>query len=657
MPQNSLTCYSVGLGVFRREYMLASGQASSLRIPIKKQYRGDLIASLRLFGPVRVLEPVSWPQDTASPLTIDPKNANTSLLLALSGRAVTFTPKGGKSISGINLGLQLFNEPTSGDQLQRYYVLVQDTSGKINRYALDEVQDLTFTEVEVQAEVARSLMQNAIRIKPESTYATISVLPEADGAEPTVVVQYATPFPAWQPTYRLEKGEEGFTLEGMAKIDYDGEEDLTDCQVTLVVGEPDTFETDLADMKIPARNRVNLVKARAAGGYIPTQDSMDDFEMAEGGDLSLELGAPMSNLRAAMAPLPPAPAAMPARMHAARRVETIEAKPAEVGDYSVWTTPYNLTLRSRQSALIPLFHTPVREAERLLYYKHEVHETRPKLAIWFTNTLEQSLGMGVCTVFEEGTLTGECVLNAVKPNERTLLLYGTEGGVRVLRHLSSVEETYRALTLSQGSFRLEVSKRVRSDYRFQNFKPETYTVLVEHDRQLSESELQVSDGGKVCETLQNGVRISLKLGANGKASLSTVETKTELTVDTFTMNNWSYWWNIWLERLPLNKRHPALDSIRAAQASLDRVNKEIEINTQKSQKAQKTSDRLLNYLNNPRSGSQQQMEKWQSELAECHEEIKRGDARATELEKEKTERTDALIQAIKDASLTWKKES
>jgi hypothetical protein len=131
----------------------------------------DVIASLRVFGiGIKLQDSIGWPQDEKTQLTIDPTKVQESLLTQLSGRNIKFKPKQGQEATGINLGLQTQTEMLSDHRtVERPYVVIHVDKGGINRYALDQIDSLEFTEPEVNAEIVKAYQNNAAKVHEINT--------------------------------------------------------------------------------------------------------------------------------------------------------------------------------------------------------------------------------------------------------------------------------------------------------------------------------------------------------------------------------------------------------------------------------------------------------------------------------------------------------
>lgn len=649
---NRLTVYSNGTAVFNRTFTGKTAQ-----IAVQKTARDAFIRSFRLYGQeVSLAQPVSWPQDAASKLTLDSNNALLSLVTQLSGRQIRFPNQkdGSPPVTGTIVGVDKSNKfTTANGEVVETTDLVVLTDKGVQTYRLTDLREFIFPEADVQGEVNKALTQAAVKLRPDTTTATVSV-----NSPIAWQVQYEQPFPVWQPTYRLDLSDKESELEVWAKLDYDYDDDLPDCEVTVVVGEPDTFQDDLGEPKHVQRNRVNLVKTVAQGGHIPQagfeyRDAADD---AAGGSCETYAGpqpAPTFGTAASTRGGFAAPRgglqrlsteSAPAGGGAAPRATITQAQAREIGDFSTWTCEDRLTLKSRTSCLVPLVMTSVK-AERVLYYKYSVHPERPKLGVSFTNPTAQSLGIGSCSVYIDNSFSGSTILQATKPNETNLAIYGTETGVRVLREEKDIQDETTAYSLSKGVRTLRTTKVAVTTYRFKNLRPDAPKMVVEHDRRIAGSDID----GEVKEQTASGVRVSATLKPGGESSLTITERKVVETEQAITIGNWGPLFAFWTG---LGRHKQEMAEVQTIYKELEAVNRDIQKNNEDMGRNTIAQGRVQGYLKD-KIGSNESQKEWEKELYENEKKMRACEKRAEELNIRQTEITGRLQQAIEKMEVKW----
>jgi hypothetical protein len=633
--KNSLTVYSSGTAVFTRTM-----KGRKVAIPVPKNACGDFAASVRVFGNTRIVEPVSWPQERQTQITLDPSDSVVSLLTQLVGHRVSF--KHPHPVEGVNLGVQTGDSTTlaNGSVVATRYLAVQVNEG-ITRHRLDEVTDITFPDAKEELRAVYDRL--ASKFRPDTVVASLTT-----DSEQEVVIQYQQPFPVWQPTYRIDLDDGKAVLEAFGKLDYTADDALTDCVVTLVVGEPDTFENDLSAVVTPTRSRVETASRTSQGGYV----AQSGFEVAADA-LEAAGSAPTPKGGYARALGGAAPEGMSARLSSAmpapsRRATSDQAVAREVGDFSTWTNATPLTLQPRSSCLIPLFERALKDTRRVLYYRHSVHPTRTKACVWLTNPTTQTLGVGVCSVYTEGSLAGTAVLQTTKPNEKTLLVYGTDTGVRVARKVSPVNNEAYSLRIQQGVAVNKTRVTNTTTYTLKNLTDKTGMVLIEHDRQIAHS--TIASKSKVVETLENGVRLEVTLLAQVEVEVEVSEAAVTTQQITLGDSAWHDLYSQWLTARMV--KNDEFSKVLAASEAANKKAQEIDANNREMARLNTTQARLTGYIRD-RVGNDPQIQTWQTEVAANETAMRECEKKAATLQQESIDLQNKMYEALREVTVKW----
>jgi hypothetical protein len=360
-------------------------------------------------------------------------------------------------------------------------------------------------------------------------------------------VQYTVPAAAWKISYRLRELEEGkFTLQGLAIVDNNTDEDWNDFLVSVVTGEPISFSTDLAEAKIPRRGRVNVVQDSALGAVeVEETETVLMAAMAPvagmGGtyaDVQQDRGGKLRKLSRSVG-------AADERLTAAgRRYEMAsgpsqlrpEAESREIGDYSIYECRRPVSIGANRSAIIPVFEVELPDARFVLYYKREQHAERPYRAIKLVNPGPQGLGRGVCTVFQGGIYGGHCVVPVTKPGEDRLLPFALETGVKITHDSPRYEVRTAAVSIAEGVC-WQTTLTVRdTTYRVRSSRDEAFAVTLDHPYLAKRSKSKVvlerdgtSEPLAAAGTLPEGWRYEFPLTGKEALLVRIVESRTERT--------------------------------------------------------------------------------------------------------------------------------
>ncbi len=669
MSQNRVVIFSNGIADFQRTYAAKKGPPTEISIPVRKDHIADVLASLNVYGDVLLTRPPSFrpSNESAGNLSIDPQRALEDLATKLSGAKVVVEKPGG-SVEGVLVGLHTEPEGKLEERIFPKSLIVMAEQGLV-RIALKEIQKLRFPDATIQTEIDKSLQRSVERIKPNSTFVDLAVTTEQDEAE--VVLHYTVPAAAWKISYRLRETDGGFEFQGFAIVDNNTDEDWKDFLVSVVTGEPITFSTDLADSKIPRRSHVNVVRGMAIGAVeVEEAIAMGGAAASMLADVD-EPSAPLAgsvmrkSLAARGRPLGGRAVAMAGPSAAAP-----EAEVREVGDFCVFESQSPVSIGSNRSAVIPVFQTDLGKAKTVLHYKRENHEERPFRAIEFTNETPQSLGRGVCTIYQDGIYAGSCIMPATRPGGDALLPHALATGVRIWHERKKLRSKTVGIRLSEGFCHTSLHQKQDILYRVKNLKDESFNFLLDHDFVLDEPDVKCSlhgaDGKDVAiepkERLKNGIRLAMVLAPKSEIVVTVSEARTELSsVELVNVNS-----NIetikvgWLEQNlvvsngPL-ANEPGIRKCLDLQRSLDQQKQKIADAVNETERLIARQDRLRKNIST--GGHDDQTAQWRTDLGKAENDINEREERTIpKLRDEEKAIREELRTALMSLSAEWKGE-
>lgn len=674
---NDVTLFSNGIGHFRRVYKVAGGKESTFSIPFKRDHIGDVAASLQVFGKVKLTKPPSFTPSNANAtaLRINQSEAYKSLVRNLSGAQVTaeFTDnhKGQYTLLGLDTQEQQFHDSVV---TQDFIVLMK--GGKVYRRGLWELRDLHFDEDSVRTEIEKALKNNFQTIKPDSTLLDLS-LQATGGEEQEAVIQYTIPVAAWKMRYAIRQEGDSFTLEGAAIIDNNTDEDWDNFRVSVVTGNPISFNTDIATVCVPNRKFVRLVD-RDVLGNVEVQESMAQYAAgaacldpnsfapspAPAGGKGIRaasargLGPKMSTANYCQFGLESMDSVEEAYMESAEH-GGVESK--EVGDFCVFTSKEPITILARKSAVVPMFTVPLSKAGVVLLYKEQNHARRPYRAVKFKNETEYSLGKGKTVIYNSGIFSGECVLETTKPGENRMLPHCLENGVKIAKEMKPTENRRAALRISDGVGIVEDVFTAVTTYSIENKKEEPFKLAVEHSNTLNgHPNLNVDFDGvevKEREKLADGSGYRLYFELQPKQAVTLTVTETSLLSQKSLIGGQFYWLksNVIDTKNPLSKDKQVLAAV-AVQEKIDGVNADINDAKSRRQELTEQGERVRENLAAAKDvGNTTTVAEWVSDLDKTEKEIRDIDKKVVpNLQKKLKELQADLTEELKKISANWK---
>lgn len=654
MSQNRATIYSNGIAELSRSYSVSKSKPANISIPVRQQHLADVLASLTVSGDVKIDSPPSY-----QPANVDDGNLNittrdslVSIAQQLAGAKVNIT-RGEETISGQLIGLQDHQTGSAGEPFVETFLIIL-CKGAIHRVAIKEVTTMQFTDPVIQSEIDKALSRRLREIKPNSTFVDLKL--STDTKKTDATVQYTIPAAAWKISYRLILLEnEKVELHGHAIVDNNTDEDWNNFIISVVMGQPITFTSDLADSKTPRRDHVNIVQDTAIGAVEIEEDMEEMVVMAAGGGaadhrFAARAGSKMSKSRSVKAAAPKA------------RID--EATHSESGDFCIFESYHPVSIGARRSASIPVFQTTLGESRTVLHYKRENHQTRPFRSVEFTNSLDHSLGRGVCTVFDQANYAGSCIIPSLKIGQNTLLAHALDTGVKLTPKHKDLISRRMGVRVSEGVVIESHHLQSQTDYHIKN-NSKAIPLILDHAFRLGESNMEchLLRNDQDAETidskqLENGRRFEISLLEKDELVISVIETKTrtnkvflvDLDQDQYTRTDWLIE-NLVESNSPLAD-DPAVKHCIEIQRRMDEINLQIKHAKAEIDRLNKRQERLRKNIK--AGGGQQQDQRWRTDLAKSEDAIVQlEDERLSELQEQLTTTRKQLRDALTALSLQW----
>ncbi len=477
MNRNRATIYSNGIADFQRVFEVTKKKPLTISLPVRQQHLADVLGSLTVSGDVRIERPPSFEPENRdqSNLRINVEDALVSLASQLGGAEVA-VKTAAESFKGQLIGMDGQQSATGGEPISVRYVVVM-SKNQIRRVPVGEIEALSFPDPEIQSEIDKALSRSLRNIKPNSTFVDIELSTEKTKTD--AIVQYTIPAAAWKMSYRIMLDEKHqIELHGHAIVDNNTDEDWNDFIVSVVMGQPITFGTDIAESKIPERGYVEIVQQSAIGNV--EFDRAVQFDGLHAGAAEMAGGAGGGEMLRQSAP-------KMKMARVSRRGRAASAPTAEVedaGDFCIFQSAAPVSIDAHHSASIPVFATTLDDSTAVLSYRTDRHAIRPFRAIRFTNSTDHSLGRGVCTVYDGTTYAGTCVLPASKPGDTDLVAHALETGVRVHGETKPVIRRRTGIKISDGVAIENTHVMSTTSYVINSSRDEAFPMVVDHVHRL-----------------------------------------------------------------------------------------------------------------------------------------------------------------------------
>jgi hypothetical protein len=208
----------------------------------------------------------------------------------------------------------------------------------------------------------------------------------------------------------------------------------------------------------------------------------------------------------------PAPAAPPA-----------SARGAALGDQFQFTLKQPVTIKRRQSAMVPLIESSV-TAQKVLVFSGAAAArfggtAKAGLCAEITNSTGMKLPAGPITVYDAGAYAGDALIEFLTDNEKRLISYGDDLTVTgTLR--SSGSRRVSAAGIKAGIMTVTRSQSYEALYTLRNASGETKALIIEHPITAGTSLAEPASPG---ERTGNFYRFTQTLAANGELNFTVRE--------------------------------------------------------------------------------------------------------------------------------------
>ncbi|MCC6676873.1 MAG: hypothetical protein IT436_06995 [Phycisphaerales bacterium] len=544
LPIKAITLYRSGVGSFQR-----AGQVSGdalINLKFNTDQINDILKSmvvLDLSGG-RVESVAYGSKDPLSKrlasfgVDISDNPSLADLMKRLRGSAITVTAPEGP-VSGTILGVEPRQRSDgSAQQVVTVPYLTLVTPSGLRAVDINTITSFDLQDKELAADLNKALAaladQRAERIK------TVDISLRGDGTR-DIAIAYIHETPVWKTSYRLvlpegeggkSAGDKGAMLQGWAIVENTTDQDWKEVRLSLVSGQPVSFQMDLYEPLYSARPEVpvptipgvapkiyeggivlgqELKAADAAGRAIA--GSWEAAERAKagaygGGGRGRAPGAP-----ATAAPAEAADRDM-ARISMRESLASMGAAASggEVGEVFQYQLSTPVSIQRQQSAMLPILSEGV-QARRVSIYSRSDNPKHPARGVELTNSTDLQLLPGPITVFDSTSYAGDSQIGHITPGDHRLLAYAVDLDVDAIVEDQS-NSTVNKLRIVNGMIEQTVKQVYSTSYSFTNKDGKrARTLIVEHPRMGG---WDLVDGkGKLIEKTEGLYRYELGLEPSG----------------------------------------------------------------------------------------------------------------------------------------------
>jgi hypothetical protein len=507
LPVRRVVLYKNGVGYFEHTGQVRGNQ--ELKIDFTSSQLNDVLKSLTVLdlGGGKIsgvgynsVAPIAE-QLKALRLPLEESTTLADFLSALRGSRVQVR-NGTALVSGRLLSVEERTIKKGKDESEPVKILeislVTDT-GEVRTFPLTPALGVRVADHDMSEEISRYL--NLISAARDQDLRRMSISTSGAG-DRNIFVSYISEVPVWKSTYRIllpTKADAKPLLQGWAIVDNTVGEDWKDVELSLVAGAPQSFIQDLSQpfytrrpevalpetaMLTPQTHEGTMAAAKPAPPPPPVSaDQVENLPLQTRNYDSLNRLAPgvvgrvvtKSGTNAFHGAVEAKSA--PGSLAEAAEREEASANAQDLGDLFEYNLKEKVTILKNHSALVPIINSHI-DAEKVTLWSNS--SRRALRALWIKNTSGLTLDSGTFNIVDNNTFAGEGLIDALKPQERRLLSYAVDQGVRV-EHNDRLE--YRPITHIKVIKGVMIQKREQRDhqvYTVRNSDSEARDIVIEH---------------------------------------------------------------------------------------------------------------------------------------------------------------------------------
>lgn len=469
----------------------------------------------------------------ADTLVIDPNSPLESVLRQAKGAIVIVKDTSGTQLaSGTLMGISSHEIPSEKGAVQQKLVEVK-TSGGLQQIPLTPSIVVSFVDRGLEGKVDNSLQQ-AFRAIDRSTAELQFAIKGSAGSSFTV--NYFEPGAAPKTSYRFmqsgNKDNTAIEMQLYVHVTNATKQGWDNVKFRYVNGSPNVFATDIALLRQPEYDFVQLVENRAQGNvqaYGP---------LAESAPRSFRR-SPAADAQADAAPQEAAPSGMSAAMAAAPAVASDTA-----GDFTSYSPADAISIAPGESLEIPVESKEVPQAALVLIYQ-PTNGNKFFSGVRFKNPFNKTLAKGPVTLYQSGNLVGgQNVMNDLAPDEERIAAFSPERRVLGKSELKNNTSVRSALRIADGVLVMADRQTLQTGYEVTNKSDEDFILRIDHQGRLGQGSkfscAEKPDAIEAASNQPNACCVQVPIAAGETVNLTITEEAIRQTKIVFNENDGAY---------------------------------------------------------------------------------------------------------------------
>jgi hypothetical protein len=435
-------------------------------------------------------------------LNIPDQDSFSSLVTQIKGAGVNITIGGAKKVVGKIMGIEFVEKLSKVDKITEKLLILLQEDGSIAKYNFSEIKFLEILNEEIKKDL-KFFLDTVIAGKKKDAK-KILINCESGGEDTTernIYVSYIRESPIWKTSYRLimsrqQALEQKCLLSGWSLIENTTNQDWEDIELSLVAGMPVSFIYNFYRPIFIQRPVIQPPKILSAR---PTEieeglemEKFKDYTMAEMAAKPMAMKK-RGRVASLSAPAPPGspPAAGGFGMQGIMsdnevydKVKSqVKTQTKDLGELFEYNISNPVTIKRKQSALVPILTESIKAKRILLYNKNE-HNKNPNACLEITNNTKLTLERGPATIIYDDNLAGEAIIPFLNKGDTRLLNYAVEQAIIITHEQKSENLSVHKVTFKSGYSYEYYYSNLMTTYKIKNKTDEEKELYLDHPKTL-----------------------------------------------------------------------------------------------------------------------------------------------------------------------------
>ncbi len=430
-------------------------------------------------------------------LNIPDRDSFSSLITQIKGADVNLTIGGAKKVSGKIMGIEFVEKLSKVEKITEKLLILLQEDDLIAKYNFSEIKSLEILNEEIKKDL-KFFLDTVIAGKKKDAKKIIINCESGgdDAAERNIFVSYIRESPIWKTSYRLimskqQELEQKCLLSGWSLIENTTNQDWEDIELSLVAGLPVSFIYAFYKPIFIQRPVIQPPKILSAR---PTEieeglemDKFDDYAMAE---MEVIPSKKRARTMSKSARPPPAPAGggfgrMQSVMSDTEIYDKVKSQvktqTKDLGELFEYNISNPVTIKRKQSALVPILTESIKSNRILLYNKND-HDKNPNACLEITNNTNLTLETGPATIIYDDNLAGEAIIPFLNKGDTRLLNYAIEQAVIITHEQESENLSVHRVTFGSGYSYEYYYTNMTTTYKIKNKTEQEKELYLDHPK-------------------------------------------------------------------------------------------------------------------------------------------------------------------------------